>query len=338
DREPRPLLEAADDDPELSASTIAEYTFCPRAGILTHEGGFSDPEEELPSLALLPWYEREAIEEAYAHALYVLYAMPVGLVAAFVIVTLLMRGHVLYPIVVIALVIGWFFLAKKTYRRWRDIGERRLAAQLATECNPIPGKNAFQPVDWWGLLLAGYEVRRPETALHDERWKLSGKPRRILGKGALSIPVHRIRKPEGPILPQHIVRVMAHCHLIERTEGADSPFAVVLFGNTYQGMTVPNTTENRERFYHALERARTAIIESDAGDRQPPEPVTGNACSSCHFGHPRPVALEDKTMRYGEPLDPVLFHNGKKVFHCDCGDRFHWKPKHERTRKLRKLE
>ena len=28
EREPRPLLEAADDEPELSASTIAEYTFC----------------------------------------------------------------------------------------------------------------------------------------------------------------------------------------------------------------------------------------------------------------------------------------------------------------------
>ena len=33
---------------EVTASTIAEFTFCPRAGILTHEGGFSDPEEELP--------------------------------------------------------------------------------------------------------------------------------------------------------------------------------------------------------------------------------------------------------------------------------------------------
>lgn len=338
EREPRPLLEAADDDPAVTASTIAEYTFCPRAGILTHEGGFSDPEEELPSLALLPWYEQAAIEEAYTHALYVLFAFPVGLVAAVVILSLLLLGNLLYPFLLIGLLFGWAIFAWRAFRRWREIGERRLAARLATESNPVPGKNAFQPVDWWGLLLAGYEVRRPESAFHNERWKLSGKPRRILDKGTMSIPVHRIRKPEGPILPQHIVRVMAHCHLIETIEGANCPFAVVLFGNTYQGMTVPNTVENREQFYTALERARTAITESDAGERQPPEPITGNACSACHFGHPRPVALEDKTIRYGEPLDPVLFHNGKKVFHCDCGDRFHWKPKHERTRKLRKLE
>ncbi|MEZ6100705.1 MAG: hypothetical protein R3E01_17180 [Pirellulaceae bacterium] len=338
EREPRPLLQAADDDPEVTASTIAEYTFCPRAGILTHEGGFTDPEEELPSLTLLPWYEQAAIEEAYTHALYVLFAFPIGLLAGVVILSLLFLGHFIYPFLLVGSIAVWALFAKRAYQRWREIGERRLAAQLATECNPVPGKNAFQPVDWWGLLLAGYEVRRPESALHDESWKLSGKPRRILQKGTMSIPVHRIRKPEGPILPQHIVRVMAHCHLIETTEGANSPFAVILFGNTYQGMTVPNTKENRERFYSALERVRTAITESDAGERQPPEPITGNACSACHFGHPRPVALEDKTMRYGEPLDPVLFHNGKKVFHCDCGDRFHWKPKHERTRKLRKLE
>ncbi|HBE71971.1 MAG TPA: hypothetical protein DDW52_27850 [Planctomycetaceae bacterium] len=336
-REPRPLLEATDNAPEVTASTVAEYTFCPRAGILTHEGGFSDPEEELPSLALLPWYEQEVIEEAYTHALYVLFAFPVGLLVTVVILSLSMLGSVLYPYLLAGLIIVWAPFAFRAFRRWREIGGRRLAALLATECNPVPGKNAFQPVDWWGLLLAGYEVRRPEDSLKDERWKLSGKPRRILDKGTMSIPVHRIRKPEGPILPQHIVRVMAHCHLIETTEGANSPFAVILFGNTYKGMTVPNTPENRERFYTAIERTRAAITESDNGERQPPEPITGNACSACHFGHPRPIALEDKTMRYGEPLDPVLFHNGRKVFHCDCGDRFNWKPKHDRTRKMGKL-
>ncbi|PHQ36977.1 sensor domain-containing protein [Rhodopirellula bahusiensis] len=338
ERKSPPMLDADEADPHVTASTLAEYTFCPRAGVLTHEGSFSDPEEELPSLALLPWYEQAAIEEAYTHALYVLFAFPVGLVAAVVILSLMLLGNPVYPLLLIGLVLGWTIFAWRAFRRWREIGNRRLAAQLANECNPVPGKNTFQPVDWWGLLLAGYEVRRPQAALHDERWKLSGKPRRILDKGTMSIPVHRIRKPEGPVLPQHIVRVMAHCHLIEATEGANSPFGIVLFGNTYQGMTVPNTNEHRERFYTALERVRAMIIESDAGERQPPEPVTGNVCSSCHFGHPRSIAHEDKTMRYEEPLDPVLFHNGKKAFHCDCGDRFNWKPKHDRNRKMRRLE
>jgi len=338
ERKPMPMLDAGQVDPHVTASSLAEYTFCPRAGVLTHEGGFSDPEEELPSLALLPWYEQEAIEEAYTRALYVLFAFPVGLVAAIVILSLMFLGQSVYPYLLIGFMAGWAYFAIRAYKHWREIGERRLAAQLATECNPIPGKNAFQPVDWWGLLLAGYEVRRPEAALRDERWKLSGKPRRILQKGSMSIPVHRIRKPEGPILPQHIVRVMAHCHLIETTEGANSPFAVILFGNTYQGLTVPNTNENRERFYTALERVRTMIVESDAGERQPPEPVTGKVCKACHFGHPRPITLEDKTMRYDEPLDPVLLYNGKKILHCDSGDRFNWKPKHDRNRKLRRLD
>jgi len=338
ERRPRPMLDAENGDPYVTASTLAEYSFCPRAGILTHEGGYSDPEEELPSLALLPWYEQDAIEEAYTHSLYVLYALPVGLVAAVVILSLFALGHFAYPFLLTALLGVWAIFAKRAYFRWRELGERRLAARLATECNPVPGKNAFQPVNWWGLLLAGYEVRRPEAALHDERWKLSGKPRRILEKGSLRIPVHRIRSPDGSILPQHIVRVMAHCHLLEATEGANSPFAVVLFDNTYEGMTVPNTAEYRERFYTAIGRVRATIIESDAREREPPEPVTGNVCSGCHYGHPRPVALEDKSQRYGEALDPFLLHNGKKVFHCDCGDRFHWKPKHDANQKLRELK
>lgn len=338
ERTPRPLLEAGVDDPQVTASALAEYTFCPRAGILTHEGSYSDPEDELPSLALLPWYEQDAIEEAYTHSLYVLYALPVGLVAAVVILSLFAIGHFSYPFLLIGLLGVWAIATWRAYLRWRELGRRRLAARIATECDPVPGKNAFQPVNWWGLLLAGYEVRRPEAALHDERWKLSGKPRRILEKGALRIPVHRIRNPQGPILPQHIVRVMAHCHLLEATEGANSPFAIVLFGNTYEGMTVPNTAEHRERFYTAVERVRTMITESDAGERQPPEPVTGNVCSGCHFGHPRPAALEEKTQRYGEALDPFLLHNGKKMFHCNCGDRFRWKPKHDANRKLRQYD
>lgn len=338
ERRPPPQLEATESDPDVSASTIAEYAFCPRAGILTHEGGFSDPEEELPSLGLLPWYEQAAIEEAYLHSLYVLFALPVGLLAAVVILSLLTIGNPVYPFLLAGLVVGWLFFAWRAIKRWREIGKRRLAAHLASACNPVPGKNASQPVDWWGLLLAGYEVRRPEAALHDERWKLSGKPRRILDKGAMSIPVHRIRKTEGPVLPQHIVRVMAHCHLIEATEGANSPFGIVLFGDTYLGMTVPNTDENRDKFHTALERVRTTIAESDARDREPPEPVTGSVCSGCHYGYPRSMEHEDKTTRYGEPLDPILFHNGKKLFHCDCGDRFKWKPKHDRNRKMRLVE
>ena len=338
ERTSRPLLEAVDSDPHVTASTLAEYTFCPRAGILTHEGGYSDPEEELPSTGLLPWYEQEKIEEAYTHALYMLFAMAVGLVASVVILSLFALGKPFYPFLLAPLVGGWAAVTWRPYLRWRELGRRRLAGQLATECDPDPGKDAFQPVNWWGLLLAGYEVERPEAALQDERWKLSGKPRRILGKGALRIPVHRIRNPKGRILPQHIVRVMAHCHLIEATEGSHSPFAIVLFGNTYEGMTVPNTAGNREQFHTALERVRTMITASDAGERQPPEPVTGKACSGCHYGQPRPVAVEDKTERYGEVLDPYLFHNGRKVFHCDCGDRFRWKPQHDANRKLRRVE
>jgi len=333
-----PLLAAVGNDPKLTVSTVAEYEFCPRAGILTHEGGFSDPEEELPSLALLPWYEQDAVEEAYVKAAYILFALPVGLVAFVLILSLMFLGYAFFPILLMGVVLAWIRPTVRAYQRWREWGKRKLAADHPTECNPVPNKNAFQPVDWWGLLHAGYEVRSKQPVMHDGPSRLSGKPRRILDKGTMSIPVHRIRKNEGPILPQHIVRVTAHCYLIEQTEGAESPFAVVLFGDTYQGMTVPYTAENRELFSSALKRARAMITDSDAGDREPPEPVTGNPCIACHFGEPRPTTLVIKTMKHGVEINPTRFGNGMKRLHCDCGDRFRWKPRHKANEKLSKLE
>jgi hypothetical protein len=340
DRQRRPLLDALETDPAVTASTISEYDFCPRAGILTHAGGYSDPEEEMPSLSLLPWYEQDAIEEAYARSVYRLFWMLVGLVAGLVImaITPIIRWTV-FPLILLAGVGVWAHYALREYSTWRKLGARRLATRLATVCDPNPNSDAFQPVDWWGLLRAGFEVRRPEAAFKDEKWKVSGKPRRILQKGSMTIPVHRIRKREGPLSPQQITRVMTHCHLIEAAEGAVCPFAIVLFGDTYQGTTVPNTRTNRERFYSALERVRSMIRESDIGERQIPEPVTGAICRDCPHGCPRPANKLLKTMRYGEPLDPYLFVHGKgTVYHCDCGDRFRWKPRHERNEKLYPLE
>jgi hypothetical protein len=340
DRKPRPLLDALDTDPAVTASTVAEYDFCPRAGILTHEGDYSDPEEELPSHWLLPWYEQDAIEEKYARSCLRLFWLLVGFVVGLVVLAISplikLTG---FPLILLLGVGLWVYFAILEFGTWRTLGERRLAAHSAVACELNPNSDSFQAVDWWGLLLAGFDVRRPKDALKDAKWKLSGLPRRILDKGSMTIPVHRIRKQEGPLAPQHITRVMTHCHLIEAAEGAVSPFAVVLFGNTYQGTTVPNLRNHRERFYTALDRVRTMIQESDAGERQPPEPVTGSICSKCPHGCPRPAVKQVKTMRYGEPLEPYLFFNSKgKAYHCDCGDRFRWKPKHERNARLRRLE
>jgi len=339
DRPQKPSLEASEKDPSLSVSTVAEYAFCPRAGMLSHEGAYSDREEELPSLRPLPWYEQDAIEEAYVGSVYWLFVWVVMFVVGLVILSITMLGHDLFVVILAIGVSSWGILVKTAFMKWRKLGARRLAINLATDCNPDPYSITPQSVDWWGLLKAGFEVRRPESASTDEQWRLSGNPHRILQKGSMTIPVHKIKKTCGPLLPQHLVRAMALCHVIEAAEGAVCPFAIILFENTYLGTTVPNTTAAREQFYTALERVRTMISDSDAGKQQPSEPVTGSVCRGCLHGEPRPAALQKKTMRYGEPLNPFLLASkSNKVFHCDCGDRFRWKPLHERNEKLKRVE
>ena len=138
---------------------------------------------------------------------------------------------------------------------------------------------------------------------------------------------------------QHLVRTMAHCHLIEVTEGAICPYAVVLFGDTYQGVTIPNIRENRDKFYTALEHVRKMIKQSDAGEWQPPEPASTKICSTCPHGFPLPAIEQIKTLRHGQPLEPFLLVNRKgRVFNCRCGGRFRWKPGHERNARLVRME
>ncbi len=331
------IPEAGTDDPTVSASTLAEYAFCPRAGILTHENSYSDPEEEMPSLSLLPWYEKDAIEEAYARSVYKLFWLLVAFVVGLVVLSILPLPKTAYLLLMFVGATAWLYFTKEALATWRELGRRRLSIGMAVECDPNPNKLVPQPVDWFGLLLAGYEVRRPEGALRDEKRKLVGKPRRILQKGDMTIPVHRINKTDGKIQPQHVVRVMAHCHLVEATEGTHCPFAIILFGNTYKGITVPNTVGNREHFYSVLERVRKMINDSKDGERQPPAPAVSSICQECPHGRPRPASEGDKTMRYSEPLDPYLLVNGRRtIFHCDCGDRFRWKPEHRANQHLRR--
>ncbi len=337
---PMPLLDALDSDPWLSASTIAEYTFCPRAGVLTHEGGYSDAEEEMPSLSLLPWYELSKIEEDFSQSWRRLFWLMIGFFAGLVILLLspLVKLSV-FPLLLLAAALGWLKMVVQEYKTWKTLSVRRLAAILADDCEPDPNSTQQQDVNWWGLLRAGFEVRRPKKALKDERWKLTGKPRRILQKGGMTVPVHRIRKAEGSILPQHIVRVMAHCHLIEAEEGAVCPYAIILFGDTYAGITIPNIRENRDKFYSVLERVRAKIQQSEAAEWQPPEPASRTIYIKCPHGCRRPVVQEIKTYRYEEPLDPFLLANRKgRLFHSSCGDRFRWKPYHERNEPLVSLE
>lgn len=342
DPKSQPVPPASETDPHLSASTLAEFTFCPRAGVLTHEGGFTESGEELPSTGRLPWFEQDAIEKVYSQSITRLAAMLIGFLAVQILAAAspLVRTSI-YPLVVGVFSVVWLYGFVLAFSRWREIGHRRLAFNMAVKCDPNPNRQEPQSVDWWGLLKAGYEVDRPTTSTVDNRAKLSGKPRRTIQKGDLTIPVHRVQSKSGKVKPQHIVRVMAYCHLVDEVQGANSPFAIILFGDTYRGITVPVTPENWTTFCDTVKQVRSLLLKSDAGEWSPPKPPHQSICAACFHGMPRAEGSDQPTFRYDKPLEPVILvpKSGKnRALHCSCGDRYDWKPKHWQNAKLKRLE
>lgn len=337
----RPDLRGTDETPRLSASTLAEHTYCPRAGLLTHEGQHSGPEEEFPSLGRMQWFEPERLEEAYAKACHRVFWMLCGLltgVAVFVLSPF--STNVLGIAGFIAALGYWVYRFVIEFNDWAALGRQRIEWRFALPCEPDAWSTASQEVDWWGLLQAGFDVEKPVAALEDNDWKLVGKPHRLLLKGDLVIPVHRIRGESGPIKRQHLVRAMAHCHLVAVARAAVSPYAVILFANSTKGVTVSSTLlSNREAFYAAIREARATVLASDNRVREPLAPMPPRPCSDCHHGRPRRAADFVPTMYYGAKLDPKLMEDPSgRRWHSCCGDRFGYKAEHDRASGMRLVD
>lgn len=337
-RDPPLSLEAKADDPHVSASTVAEFVFCRRAGLIT-AASRHDPEDEVPSLGLLPVYEKQAIKEEFVKSRIRLIVLALLYFAAIVILSERMLGLSFYlPAIFGVTALAFCLIVLECVKNLYPLWNRYTASCSATPCNPDPNSMEFQAVDWWGLLEAEYKVTTQEEPLHDDKWKISGKPRRILMKGSYRIPVFRIRKTGGRLSPQQIIRATILCQLLETQAVAESPFAVVLYGNSYKGTTVPFAEDHRRKFYKALEEAREAIRESSNDIRQPPKPINRAICSECPYGRPRPVEDDERTMYYDVQLDPIVFEGAHGKFHCDCGDLFQWKPPHNRNEQLKRVD
>src|SRR5262249_24330078 len=166
-----------------------------------------------------------------------------------------------------------------------------------TPREPDPEATEPQPVIWWELLRAGYDpVRLPEP-IHSPVSRLTGRPWRILRKGAFQIPVFRV-EGEGPdkLYPKHAVRAAAYCALLEQSAGGRSPSPIALFAGAYKGWTLPNSTAARAFLDKALAAARTSL---------PPElmigpPASLGLCAGCPHGAPRPYRRgETETTLFG---------------------------------------
>lgn len=333
----RKRLDAGDNDPRVSVSAIGEYIFCTRAGLLSQERQAKDRGEEEPTFDSLPRYEREAIMDALSSKCKWWMIGLVFFVITAVASVWLTPDHGAWRIIVVvtaaaALLALAYFIVGQTSDVVVLLRRRHDAfAGVAREFDFDDGE--IHPVVWWDFFESGFESQKPLPML-DEKWKLDGKPFRVLIRGSEYIPVFKAKKAHERPKPQHIAKIMAYCHLILATQDRVSPFGVILYGNSYEGVAVPNHDRFRTRFHNALVAVREMVKALEDG---PPPGIPNNTakCAKCPWGRPRRVEKLQATMQDGRELDPnILWSNHGKRYHCDCGDRFEWIPPHERSKEL----
>jgi len=308
-------IRAQNDDPWISASNLGEFAFCERAGVLAAEREMDDEGDEEPKARSGRFYDIPALEAEIARRkrilrnwgiAYAIAAIVMALIASFdsiVLWAVVWFGHLI--------VIGIWPDAGPIHSLLRLRDAHADLARARTALANIPPFEHTKPmaIDWWSLLQAGFESMRPAEILRDTEWRLCGRPWRILKYGSHRIPVFR-KKVTGAdptkIHHAHIVRMTAYCRVLEATEGGQSNFGIVLFGPTYDGVTVPIDRSCATR----LKRALVSYRELLKTRREPLPPSTFAKCRNCPHGKPDRYV---PSPRYG---------------HSDCGDRFQWTPPH----------
>jgi hypothetical protein len=303
---------AQGDDPWVSVSVLGEQLFCRRAGVINFESSYEDDGSETSwATGQRRWvgYSLYEIKERLER-LFLLSALPL----AFGVIVWVLRRHVekyigVYVFLVLFALAIAFLLSLQPLL---SVLVLYLRAVLAIARIPDPENCDSKPVSWWALLQAGFENRELSESLRDTDWRLVGRPWRILAKGDLRIPVFRRRGGgldsgrDPNLYPQHIARIAAYCHLVEKCMLGKSPYGIILYGHSWKGTTVPYHPGTRSTFYDALIRARKLLRISLAGD-DPPPPGNRHKCLRCPYGDP------NKGPSPGASL---------------CGIRFQWQPPH----------
>lgn len=316
-------MKAKAGDPWLSVHAIAEHTFCPRAGLIAHENQRPDPDDEPPAFDILPRFEIEAVEAEIAKQLQSLFRLlwAMLVVAASSPISVYLKQYWYLVLAGVAMLfITWQSLCVLTvlqelYRRRRVLVESKSA-------EPDPYLEEMQPVNWFGLLNLGFQSQTINEPLRDDDWNFAGKPWRLLIQGDLVIPVFRTRSSqESPREPQ-VAKCMAYCRLVSKVYERECLYGIILIGEDYSGFAIPNCGSFRRDFHNSVVELRQLIQASGYGQETAVD-YEPHKCSGCHLARPRPASLGERVVRFGAPVPANIGQDG---MHCDCGDRFEWKP------------
>ncbi|MCI0459836.1 MAG: hypothetical protein L0Z62_23040 [Gemmataceae bacterium] len=323
--------------PHLGVYVLTEFVFCARAGLCAREAA-QEEDQEPASPAWGAWsrsYTLDELERALAETFRRFWVLLAVTLLTAVSAMVLKRLH-----------LGFWWLGAWAAGCWYAFGTlqcllgivvlaaRRRRARAALPVEPDPAAVVPQVVQWWELLQAGFEPLAVQETLLDRDWNLSGRPWRVLRKGSLLIPVWRMKSSNPEIFKQDRVRLSAYCHLVERSMGTAgcSPYGVILFADSYEGTTVPFRPENAQALFTELKRAHQIIHNSQQGV-EPAVPSVARICSGCPFGLPRRYVPGQSNYRRAGRVLPVVHavDAQKRVYHCHCGDRFQWLPRHDQA-------
>ena len=327
--------------PIVTVHPLSEHVFCPRAALLALESAQTEQDAE-PSLGpKLDWFgdydEREFVEAlraTWGEFRFWLTCLAPALLLILVVGDLAGRvwgAVVSLPAALIA--VG----ATQCALRVIEIVRQRAVRQEAVPYDLDLDSPGIREVNWWSLRKANFECIKPSDKNYDPGERLAGKPWRVLVRNAVRVPVIRKRgsRDHGR---QHEIRLAAYCRLLEACEGAQAPFGVLIFAGSYDCLIFPNTPDARAKLSRAVNDYRAFLHFIDGGGRLS-EP-TDQRCYGCLHGKPRRYLRgRSETVLRGEVLTPFLTPSLTGVqFHCDCGDRFDWVPRHQDAFRLQLVD
>jgi hypothetical protein len=338
----RDVLAAEADDPWLTVHGLSEFAFCLRAGLCLYEQDFEDDESEPEAdVYFLPIHEPRELELVLETLIRQFLWVAGGGLGAFALLALAAwftgSGGVWLAAGVTFPVTAWG-LYDRGY--WVYAAQRQLALwQEATPRMPDAETPRIQEIDWRDLLASEATALQPPAAYQDADLRLGGKPWRVLEYGDLRIPVFKPRRPWKDLFPQHFVRMTAYCHLLEINEGARSPYGVIVKGETFAAVTVPNTPRTQAMFHEALRAARRTVREAEEINGRPHGPKDRGFCRECPFGWPVRLRPGEPYLRHGAPIALNVAKDRRETeYHSHCGDRFGWIPPHQMAEAMELVE
>lgn len=329
------------DDGSLLVDTVAKFVFCPRAGIIAHELTATSRPDVPPTqfnLDYVPRFHLSGIEEALGRLTASLTKWGVaGGVTLVVTAVMFLLGFLvlMVPFGIAVIAISW--IAAKRINRIAEADEWRSAAREALPKEPAPTVERHQQVNWWETLAAGFESVPGREDYRDDELGIYGRPWRVLRKGSLRIPVIKLSADDAGEAPppHHAVLVAAYCRLLKLSEGMESPYSILLFGESWEGLAVANSEALQGLLQEAVQLARELVRAAERPEFAPPPPSLPLACLRCEYGRPVVYRIERGSPWWGDEGRVTGVPRAGRVFHSCCGDRFGWTPPHEQALALK---